>query len=97
MNRKTMTIIILLGVIALCSFASAADHYVDVNSGNDANSGLSPDEAWKTITYATLAAQEEGYWYYSSTILTEPFVIHVAPGVYTRETGENAYDAGIYL
>jgi len=69
-------------LISACT-ASAGDYYVDVNTGDDANTGLSPDYAWKTITHATHVAKESDEM---------PFVIHVAPGIYSPDTGEDGYD-----
>ncbi len=63
-----------------CPAALADDFYVDVNSGSDANSGLTPATAWATITFAL-----------NNTPLasgTGTHTIHVAPGTYSTASGE---------
>ena len=43
------------------SIHNAADYYIDYDNGNDANDGLSPEEAWKTITqYTTTTVRVPG-------------------------------------
>jgi len=46
--------VILLIVALLCMFstASATEYYVDANTGNDGDDGLSLSDAFLTITYA---------------------------------------------
>lgn len=56
--------------------ASAADVYVDVANGNDADTGSSPATAWRTLSHASQTAPSG-----SSTN------IHVAPGTYSPATG----------
>ena len=75
--RRTLAI---AGLAVLASASRAADYYVDAVHGDNADTGASPDHAWRTITRAIAAlpalptgAQER---------------IHVAPGVYDTALGE---------
>lgn len=68
-------------LLALALPARAADHYVDVVRGNDANDGATPATAWKTITHAI------GVLPHVEGDATE--VIHVAPGTYSLASGES--------
>ncbi len=65
-------------VVILASSAFAADFYVDVVNGNDANPGTSPGSAWRTLTHASAAAPAGS-----------AHTIHVAPGTYSPATGES--------
>jgi parallel beta-helix repeat protein len=50
MRGKTLsTIALLLVVLAFQSYSQVKKYYVDATGGSDANSGLSPSAAWKTI------------------------------------------------
>ncbi|MBN2208542.1 MAG: right-handed parallel beta-helix repeat-containing protein [Candidatus Coatesbacteria bacterium] len=62
--------------------ALAVDYYVDGVNGDDANSGLSPDDAFRTITYALEVIQP-----------TEdaPGAISVAAGTYAASTNGEAF------
>jgi len=55
----------------------AMDYYVNGSNGDNANSGLSADNAWKTITHAIEAA---------SATEGDPAVINIAPGTYAAST-----------
>ena len=60
----------------LAPAALAGEFFVNVATGSDANSGTSPDAAWKTLTHAlSLAGKADDF-------------IHVAPGDYSAATGE---------
>ncbi|MCX6144748.1 MAG: right-handed parallel beta-helix repeat-containing protein [Ignavibacteriales bacterium] len=48
-NRTVFTFALLLVAWALVSDAQVKKYYVDATGGSDANSGLSPSAAWKTI------------------------------------------------
>jgi hypothetical protein len=67
----------LVIVAALCPAAVASDWYVDAVAGNNANSGASPSEAWRTITWAVAQVPPSG----TQTIF-------VAPGTYDAALGE---------
>jgi hypothetical protein len=72
-----------LGAAALSFFsltARAGDYYVDAVNGNNANSGATPAQAWRTITRALSALP---------TTLGPAEVIHVAPGTYDSALGES--------
>ncbi len=69
--------LIVAFVITSVAAAYAADYYVDATHGDDVNSGLSPNNAWKTITHALDVVAPT-----SST----PATIRVAPGVYAATT-----------
>lgn len=50
MKGKTIsTVVLLLFVWAFQSYSQAKKYYVDATGGSDANSGLSPSAAWRTI------------------------------------------------
>ncbi|MBN1592721.1 MAG: right-handed parallel beta-helix repeat-containing protein, partial [Candidatus Coatesbacteria bacterium] len=73
--------------IALCAslFATscfATDYYVDGMNGDDANSGISADDAWKTITHAidSIEVSEE-----------KPAAICVSEGIYSPSTNGEAF------
>nr|HDM59079.1 DUF1565 domain-containing protein [Bacillota bacterium] len=57
--------------------ALAIDYYVDGTNGDDSNSGLTADDAWKTITHALDAVKPTA---------SSPATIHVASGVYAAST-----------
>src|SRR5205085_2036696 len=59
--------------------AHAADWYVDVNAGSDANDGLAPATAWQTLTHALAQVPIP---------VTGDHVVHVAPGTYSQTSGE---------
>jgi hypothetical protein len=67
-------------LFASATSAPAADHYVDVALGNDANDGATPATAWKTISHAIEVLPH--------VVGDATEVIHVAPGVYSEATGE---------
>jgi len=52
----------------------AIDYYVNGTNGNDANSGLSADNAWKTITHAVSSAE---------ATVSALAIIHIAEGTYS--------------
>lgn len=60
----------------LCGPARATDYYVDPVAGDDANSGLAPDDAWRRITHAMSVLTAGGH------------VLHLAPGLYDAAGGE---------
>ena len=39
---------------------SGTTYYVDANNGNDANSGTSPEQAWKSLTKVTATTFQPG-------------------------------------
>ncbi|MCD6326924.1 right-handed parallel beta-helix repeat-containing protein, partial [bacterium] len=69
-------------LILVCGTAFCTDYYVDVNNGSNASSGLSPDDAWRTITHALNAV--EG-------IEAEPETIHIAAGTYSTSTNGETF------
>ncbi|MBU1628298.1 DUF1565 domain-containing protein, partial [bacterium] len=67
-------------VLTLNAISFASDFYVDAVNGDNANSGISADDAWKTITYAfSYVEGTEG----------DLAVIHVAAGTYNMDLGED--------
>lgn len=63
---------------ALCaSTATAADVYVDVANGDDANTGAAPNDAFRTITHAI-----------ATTTNATTTRLLLAPGTYSTATGE---------
>lgn len=80
MRRGARSTFLALFAALPAGVCSAGDHYVDAVNGNNANSGTSPTNAWRTISFAvaTLAG-------------VPPFsaeTIHVAPGTYDAPLGE---------
>ena len=72
--------IILSIIIVLVPFlVTASDYYVDANYGSNENSGISKDDAWKTITHALLQVEETE---------ENPITVHVASGRYNIDNGE---------
>jgi len=69
----------ILIVVLGWSIAYSGEYYVDGGRGDDANSGLSPDDAWKTITHAMSVAKGTEQ---------DPSVINLASGTYSASTGE---------
>jgi hypothetical protein len=65
-------------VVTLGPFATASDWYVDAVAGNNANSGVSPSQAWRTITFAASQVPTSGIQR-----------IVVAPGTYDAMLGES--------
>jgi len=60
----------------------AMDYYVDGTNGDDSNSGLSRDDAWKTITHALEVVAPND---------ASPGTIHVAPGTYAASTNGETF------
>lgn len=79
-TRSPMGWLRALALASLAPVATAGDYYVDSVAGNNANSGASPGQAWRTITYALsrLPSPPTG----------EIERIHVAPGVHDAALGE---------
>jgi hypothetical protein len=78
-------VISLFLALALTGTASASPgttYYVNANTGNDANNGLAPGTAWKTITHAVNTVP-------AGASLADPNIIQVATGLYdTTNNGE---------
>ncbi len=74
--------LIMAFVITSVAAAYATDYYVDGINGDDANSGLSPDEAFKTITYALEVIQPSE---------DTPATVSVAAGTYSASTNGEAF------
>ena len=70
---KKIVLLCFILLFSLTIHSHAADFWVDVENGSNDNSGLTPDDAWNTITYAlTLIDGTKD----------EPATIHVAKGIY---------------
>ncbi len=75
----------LIGVLALTSTAFGAptatfpDYFVDAVSGDDANGGTSPGDAWRTLTHAANTVPD---------LLPLGGTVRVAPGLYDQALGE---------
>lgn len=65
---------------ALAVHARAADYFVDARTGNDADSGVTRQFAWRTLTHAVATVP-------AGTALA-PNVLHVAAGTYGVQTQE---------
>ena len=69
---------VALGLLLILSVRSPAmDYYVDAVNGDDANTGLAADQAWKTITHAVSEAT--------------PGTIHIAAGTYAASTNGETF------
>lgn len=68
---------ILLAIVLVGLSARAGDWYVDAQNGSNANNGLSPASAWRTLTHALATIPAPG---------TD--TLHVAPGTYDAALGE---------
>ena len=81
MKRRAAIAVLLLGIIALWSAASATDIYVDAELGDDTNDG-SEASPWQTITHALASVEgsEE-----------DPIAIHVAAGTYSASTNGETF------
>jgi parallel beta-helix repeat protein len=73
-------IIISIAALLVCVLPLyGANFFVDVNNGNDENTGSSKDQAWKTITFALLSVVENE---------ADPVVLNLAEGIYSPDSGE---------
>ncbi|MCD6326960.1 right-handed parallel beta-helix repeat-containing protein [bacterium] len=84
---RTGRIILLVGAcLLIVSFSArgalSADYYVDAELGSNDNSGLLPDEAFKTITYALDTIR---------TDITTPATIRLAAGTYSEDTNGETF------
>ena len=87
MSRSCIILLVLFLLLAYTAQpVSALDYYVDGQNGNDSNSGLSPDEAFKTITYALDVIQPSE---------DTPATISVAAGTYSASTKGEAFPLAI--
>ena len=77
--RHSKLVLALFAPVVLSLSARAGDWYVDALNGSNANNGLTPGSAWKTITHAL------------GTIPTAPasHTLHIAPGTYGPALGES--------
>ena len=80
MKTSTLTITIFC-VLAIAFPGFCMDYYVDAENGSNDNTGLSPEEAFRTITYPLALLN-----YKNNSI--ETVTIHVAAGHYTYYHGE---------
>lgn len=74
---------ILTTIIFVLSFmvqGICMDYYVDAVNGDENNSGMRKDDAFKTITHALI---------HTLAIRSDPAVIYVAPGNYDTANGES--------
>jgi|GEM_PF-2345175 hypothetical protein len=72
-------LVLALSLLVLPGLAAAATYYVSP-TGNDANNGLTPATAWKTITHAAATVP--------AGTAAAPNVISVAAGTYNAANGE---------
>ena len=75
--RLTNFAFALLATVLFDASASAADWYVDAQNGSNANNGLSPATAWRTLTHSLATIPAPG---------TQ--TLHIAPGTYDAALGE---------
>jgi len=76
-KQGLLALILLASAFAGANPLQAGDWYVDALTGNNANDGLTPQTAWRTITHAV------------ATVPGNPETVHVAPGVYDSLLGES--------
>ena len=74
--RFCLAFLVLLSIVTL---SWCSDYWIDVDIGSDSNSGLSPETAWKTITYAVSMVSGND---------SDPAIIHISAGTYSPSTGE---------
>jgi len=79
MHKNLIEMSLLFFCLLLAATVGAADYYVDAEAGADANSGMTSDDAWKTIGYALTEARGTS---------EEPAIVNLAPGTYSPNTGE---------
>lgn len=72
MGMKNWLITVLCLVVRLSGLAGAVDYYVAANSGNDANTGVSVEQAWRTIQKAANSASAGD-------------TVHVSSGTYNEQ------------
>ncbi len=73
MSKNIIEVCLLLTSLLLALTAGAADYYVDAENGDDANSGLSPDTPWRTLTHMLGVVRA----------LQDPDpIVHMSSGVY---------------
>jgi len=77
MSSARPWIIRLIASASLVAVAHAGDYYVDAVSGNNANAGTSPAQAWRTVTHSLAQIPSGG-----------AHVLHVAAGLYDTQGGE---------
>ena len=79
-----LALVLSLGIVVLPMASPVAaspgtTYYVNAATGDDGNTGLSPDQAWKTITHAVNTVPAGGS-------LADPNIIQVAAGTYNNTT-----------
>ncbi|MBU1628297.1 hypothetical protein KKB18_13090 [bacterium] len=82
MKQITTILTLFLLILTLNALSFAADYYVDALNGDNANSGISADDAWKTITYADSQIKEFVYE-------NIPITLYIAAGTYNEALGED--------
>ncbi|MCD6327503.1 hypothetical protein J7M28_08120 [bacterium] len=73
MRCATIFVMTVFIIVSVAASAIATDYFVDCNTGNDSNSGLSSDEAWETMEHAVENAHGTE---------ADPGVIHIGRGGY---------------
>ena len=76
--------ILFIAIILISTPLFAVDYYVDAVRGSNDNLGLTPDDAWRTITYCLLHIERSE---------EDPPIVHVAKGTYAEGNGED-FDFG---
>jgi len=80
-RRVSLVICTLLGILCAC-VAGAVDYYVNPLAGSDENSGLSAEQAFKTITYTLEVIRAEN---------ATPATVHLAAGTYSADTNGETF------
>ncbi len=81
-SSRLVTLVICIFLALSCAYVVlAVDYYVDPVAGSDDNSGLSSDEAFRTITHALVTANA------TPAVIT----IWLAPGVYSEDTNGETF------
>jgi len=82
-TRPAAVFALTTSLLVVCAGPSLAmDYYVNGTNGDDGNSGLTTEDAWKTITHA-LGEVEPTAW--------SPATIHVAAGTYGASTNGETF------
>ena len=77
----SLIVLVLVQVVLAQGLVRATEYYVDINSGDNSNSGRSGSDAWRTISFALDSVQQEAS-------ASNPVTINIAEGRYSPAAGE---------
>ncbi len=82
MPKLKIALSYVVAIILISSVALGADFYVDAEGGNNSNTGLSPGDAWLTISHALSSVEGSP---------DDPVTIHIAAGTYSASANGDKY------